>query len=51
MNEPIGVDEEKDKEQLDKFLNFVEKLTNFGWFVLGIFSLISFYFFITREIL
>ena len=51
LNEPIGIDEEKDNEQLDSFLNFIEKLTNLGWFVLGIFGLVSLYFFITREIL
>ena len=51
LNEPIGIDEEKDKEQLNSFLNFIEKLTNFGWFALSIFGLVSLYFFITHEIL
>ena len=49
--EPIGVDEEKDQEQLEKFLAVIELLTNFGWFLLSIFAAISLYFFITREIL
>ena len=49
--EPIGVDEEKDQAQLNRFLDMIELLTNLGWFLIGIFAILSFYFFITREIL
>ena len=49
--EPIGVDEEKDQAQLNRFLDVIELLTNLGWFLIGLCAVMSFYFFLTREIL
>ena len=51
VTQPIGENKARDEADLAQFLKVVDWLTKIGWFIMGIIATISFYFFITREIL
>lgn len=51
FNQPIGKNESKDRADLEKFLKVIDWITTLGWVLIGITGVLSFYFFITTEIM
>jgi len=51
FSQPIGKNKAKDKADLEKFLKFIDWITTLGWILIGIAGVLSFYFFITTELM
>jgi hypothetical protein len=51
FSQPVGENPKKDDKDLQLFLEFMDRVIKVGWIAMTIVGIISFYLFITRELL